>query len=58
MTKADIVTEISKSTGIEKAVVLETVEKFMETVKDSLAHGNNVPDLFVKISPRIPFIVS
>ena len=42
MTKADIVTEISKSTGIEKAVVLETVEKFMETVKDSLAHGNNV----------------
>ena len=42
MTKADIVTEISKSTGIEKAVVLETIEKFMETVKDSLAHGNNV----------------
>ena len=39
---SSIVTEISKSTGIEKAVVLETVEKFMETVKDSLAHGNNV----------------
>ena len=37
MTKADIVNEISKSTGIEKTVVLETVEKFMETVKDSLA---------------------
>ncbi len=42
MTKADIVNEISKSTGIEKAVVLETVEKFMETVKDSLAQGENV----------------
>lgn len=42
MTKADIVNEISKSTGIEKAVVLETVEKFMEVVKDSLAHGENV----------------
>lgn len=42
MTKADIVNEISKSTGIEKTVVLETVEKFMETVKDSLAQGENV----------------
>ncbi len=42
MTKADIVNEISKSTGIEKAVVLETVEKFMETVKDSLGKGENV----------------
>ncbi|MBQ8565527.1 MAG: integration host factor subunit beta [Bacteroidaceae bacterium] len=42
MTKADIVNEISKSTGIEKVVVLETVEKFMETVKDSLGKGENV----------------
>lgn len=42
MTKADIVNEISKSTGIEKATVLETVEKFMATVKDSLANGENV----------------
>ena len=42
MTKADIVNEISKSTGIEKAVVLETVEKFMETVKASLSKGEPV----------------
>ena len=42
MTKADIVNEISKSTGIDKATVLETVEKFMEAVKDSLAIGENV----------------
>ena len=42
MTKAQIVNEISKSTGIEKANVLETVEKFMEVVKDSLANGENV----------------
>ena len=42
MTKADIVNEISKSTGIDKATVLETVEKFMEAVKDSLANGENV----------------
>ena len=42
MTNADIVNEISKSTGIDKATVLETVEKFMEAVKDSLANGENV----------------
>ena len=42
MTKADIVNEISKSPGIDKATVLETVEKFMEAVKDSLANGENV----------------
>ncbi|MGN0224158.1 MAG: HU family DNA-binding protein [Muribaculaceae bacterium] len=42
MTKADIVNEISKTTGIEKALVLETVEKFMQVVKDSLAEGENV----------------
>lgn len=42
MTKAEIVNEISKSTGIEKANVLETIEKFMEVVKDSLANGENV----------------
>lgn len=42
MTKADIVAEIAKTTGIEKASVLETVEKFMTVVKDSLANGENV----------------
>ena len=42
MTKADIVNEISKSTGIDKASVLETVEKFMEIVKDSLTNDENV----------------
>ena len=42
MTKADIVSEIAKTTGIDKASVLETIEKFMETVKDSLAEGENV----------------
>ena len=42
MTKADIVNEISKSTGIDKASVLETVEKFMEIVKDSLANEEDV----------------
>lgn len=42
MTKADIVNEISRSTGLEKSAVLATVEKFMEVVKDSMSNGNNV----------------
>ena len=42
MTKADIVNEIAKSTGLQKESVLQTVEKFMEVVKDNMAAGNNV----------------
>ena len=42
MTKADIVNEISKNTGIEKITVQKTVEAFMEAVKDSLVGNKNV----------------
>jgi DNA-binding protein HU-beta len=42
MTKADIVNEISKNTGIEKVTVQKAVEAFMETVKISLAKNKNV----------------
>ena len=42
MTKADIVNEISKSTGIDKASVLMSVESFMEIVKGTLSDGDNV----------------
>lgn len=42
MTKADIVNEISKNTGIDKQNVLTTVEAFMEVVKSSLAKEENV----------------
>ena len=42
MTKAEIVTEIAKSTGMEKHAVLTVVEQFMNVVKDSLTHGENV----------------
>ena len=41
MTKAEIVNEIAKATGIEKAQVLTVVEAFMETVKESVS--NNEP---------------
>jgi len=42
MTKADIVNEIAKSTGLDKADVLKTVETFMGAVKNSLAKNENV----------------
>ena len=42
MTKADIVNEISKQTGIEKIAVQKTVEAFMESIKGSLVDGKNV----------------
>lgn len=42
MTKADIVNEISKSSGIEKVVVQKTVESMMDVIKDSLSKGSNV----------------
>jgi DNA-binding protein HU-beta len=42
MTKADIVNEISKKTGIEKVTVQKTVEAFMESVKEALVENQNV----------------
>ena len=42
MTKAEIVKEISKSTGIESTTVSAVVEGFMEAVKGSMAKDENV----------------
>ena len=42
MTKADIVSEIAKNTGVEKVQVQAIVKAFMESVKDSLIRNNNV----------------
>ena len=42
MTKAEIASEIAKTTGIDKAAVVTVIEQFMTVVKDSLAHGENV----------------
>ena len=42
MTKADVVSQIAKETGIDKITVLKTVEAFMDNVKGSLAKGENV----------------
>ena len=40
MTKAEIVNEIAKETGIQKETVSTVVEAFMEVVNGSLATGN------------------
>ena len=42
MTKADIVSEIAKKTGIERTVVLQSVEAFMNEVITSLSKGEGV----------------
>ena len=42
MTKADIVSEIAKNTGVEKVQVMAIVEAFMDSVKGSLESGENV----------------
>ena len=42
MTKADIVNEIAKKTGIEKIQVQTMVAAFIDTVKDSIVAGNPV----------------
>ena len=42
MTKAEIVTEIAKSTGIDKASVLAVVEGLMTSIKDSFGNCENV----------------
>ncbi|MDD7438569.1 MAG: integration host factor subunit beta [Bacteroidales bacterium] len=42
MTKAELVGEISRKTGLEKKQVMETVETLMDVVSNSLAAGEPV----------------
>lgn len=42
MTKADIVANIAEETGLERVEALKAVEAFMNSVKSSLANGDNV----------------
>ena len=42
MTKAEIVNQISETTGVEKVAVQAVVEAMMKNVKDSLSKGENV----------------
>ena len=42
MTKAEIVNEVSKATGVEKSAVQSVVEAAMDSIKASLIKGNPV----------------
>ncbi len=42
MTKAEIVNEVAKTTGLEKTQVLAVIEEFTNVVKGSLVAGNPV----------------
>ena len=42
MTKADLVSEITEKTGIEKIAVQATVESLMTTIIDAMETGENV----------------
>lgn len=42
MTKADIINEVAKQTGLEKVKVTNVVNGFIGAVKDSLKKGNPV----------------
>jgi DNA-binding protein HU-beta len=42
MTKADIVGQVAKETGVDRTTAQRTIEAFMESVKGSLIKGQNV----------------
>lgn len=42
MTKAEIVNEVAKTTGLEKTQVLAVIEEFTNVVKGSVVAGNPV----------------
>tara|TARA_B100000886_G_scaffold106971_1_gene71408 strand:- start:2093 stop:2383 length:291 start_codon:yes stop_codon:yes gene_type:complete len=42
MTKADLVSDISDKTGVERIAVQAAVEAFMDSIKNALEKGENV----------------
>lgn len=42
MTKAELVSEVSKTTGVERTIVLDVVEAMTETIKGTMARKENV----------------
>jgi DNA-binding protein HU-beta len=42
MTKAELISQIAKSTGVEKAETLSVITAYMEAIKKSLEEGENV----------------
>ncbi|MCQ2275215.1 MAG: integration host factor subunit beta [Bacteroidales bacterium] len=42
MTKAELVAEVAKKTGIERVAVQATIEEMMSAIKEAMAEGENV----------------
>lgn len=42
MTKLDLINEVSKNTGVEKKMVENTIEAFMETIRTSMSNNKNI----------------
>ena len=42
MTKADIISAVSKKTGVERAAVQVTIEELMNAIKENMAKGENI----------------
>jgi DNA-binding protein HU-beta len=42
MTKAELISQIAKSTGVEKAETLSVITAYMQAIKKSLEEGENV----------------
>lgn len=42
MTKAEVISEISQQTGLDKTEVLVTLEAFVSVIKTAVAEGDNV----------------
>jgi len=42
MTKADLITQMSKTTCFDEQIVLQIVESFMQTVKETLGKKENI----------------
>jgi DNA-binding protein HU-beta len=42
MTKDELATEISKKTGVEKVIVVKTIEALMKSVKDNMSKNENI----------------
>ncbi|MFN6944031.1 MAG: HU family DNA-binding protein [Cytophagaceae bacterium] len=42
MTKAEVISQISEKTGVDKSDVTTTVEAFFSVIKDSMAEGENI----------------
>lgn len=42
MTKAEVVSQVSEQTGIQKSDVLNTMEAFIKVMKNSMIEGKNI----------------